>query len=156
MSDLWSVIPSITGKVELVYDGEQEGASSVAQSLIGKAIRTQFINYFPHPERVKKRKGENPFQPIINWFGEGKNVEILFDDDDSSYQAKLNAVKVLNEVVDAYVPDADEHIHYFLMEFVLHGLAEYSGISRQNVEVGLTFADLLGTMFSNDDDEESN
>src|SRR5690606_23454544 len=47
ISDLSSIISSITGKVELVYEGEQEGPGIVAQNLIGKAIRTQFIQYFP-------------------------------------------------------------------------------------------------------------
>jgi len=56
LSDFWGVIPAITGKVELVYEGEQEGAGIVAQNLIGKAIRTQFLQYFPNPEQEKKRK----------------------------------------------------------------------------------------------------
>ena len=40
IADLIGVIPAITGKVELVYEGEQEGAGLVAYNLIGKAIRT--------------------------------------------------------------------------------------------------------------------
>ena len=155
LSDVWAVIPSITGKVELVYEGEQEGPAVVAQSLIGRAIRTLFTEHFPHPERAKKRKAANPYQPVINWFGEGHTLEILFDEDDAAYQAKLDTVTGLGEIVDSFVPDADEHIRPFLMEFVLHGLAEYSTISRQSVETGLSFADLLGSMFSTDEEEEN-
>lgn len=155
LSDVWAVIPSITGKVELVYEGEQEGPAVVAQSLIGRAIRSLFTEHFPHPERAKKRKAANPYQPVINWFGEGHTLEILFDEDDAAYQAKLNTVTSLGEIVDSFVPDADEHIRPFLMEFVLHGLAEYSTISRQSVETGLSFADLLGSMFSTDEEEEN-
>src|SRR5580692_11707749 len=51
MSDLVGIIPSITGKIELVYEGEQEGPYQVAFNLLEKAIRTQFINYFPNPEQ---------------------------------------------------------------------------------------------------------
>ena len=47
VADFSGVIPAITGKVELVYEGEQEGPGIVARNLIGKAIRTQFIKYFP-------------------------------------------------------------------------------------------------------------
>ncbi|MBS1975408.1 MAG: sigma 54-interacting transcriptional regulator, partial [Bacteroidetes bacterium] len=75
MSDLIGIIPSITGKIELVYEGEQEGPYQVAFNLLEKAIRSQFINYFPNPEQLKKRKAsekeENPFRPITSWFDKG-------------------------------------------------------------------------------------
>src|SRR3972149_2016 len=50
LSDLYGVIPSITGKIELVYEGEQEGPAKVAQILIGKAFRSGFTQYFPTPD----------------------------------------------------------------------------------------------------------
>ena len=53
ISDFVGVIPAITGKVELVYEGEQEGPNIVAQNLVGKAIRTQFLNYFPDPDKFR-------------------------------------------------------------------------------------------------------
>src|SRR5687768_1926381 len=77
MSDLVGIIPSITGKVELVYEGEQEGPYQVAMNLVDKAIRTQFTQYFPNPDMVKKRvrpkteaepKEENPYRSITSWF----------------------------------------------------------------------------------------
>lgn len=43
MADFSGIVPAITGKVELVYEGEQEGPGIVANDLIGKAIRTQFL-----------------------------------------------------------------------------------------------------------------
>jgi len=74
ISDLSGVVPSITGKIELVYEGEQEGPFLVAIQLIGKAIRKQFTNYFPDPESFKKRKQANPYQKIIDWFGQDNLV----------------------------------------------------------------------------------
>src|SRR5947207_7754263 len=62
MSDLIGIIPSITGKVELVYEGEQEGPFQVAMNLVDKAIRTQFIQYFPNPEVLKKRKSADSYR----------------------------------------------------------------------------------------------
>ncbi len=56
MNDLVGIIPSITGKVELVYEGEQEGPYQVAMNLVDKAIRTQFVQYFPNPDQLKKRR----------------------------------------------------------------------------------------------------
>ena len=42
MSDFHGVISAINGKIELVYEGEQEGASEVAYHLISSAIKTLF------------------------------------------------------------------------------------------------------------------
>ena len=52
-SDLIGMIPSITGKMELVYEGEQEGTSFVAQHLISEATKTLFLHYFPKIEKLK-------------------------------------------------------------------------------------------------------
>jgi len=54
IGDFVGVIPSITGKVELVYEGEQEGPYSVAIALISKAIKTEFLNHFPNPDKLSK------------------------------------------------------------------------------------------------------
>ena len=50
ISDLTGIIPSITGKMELVYEGEQEGPYQVAYNLVEKSIRTMFAPYFPNPD----------------------------------------------------------------------------------------------------------
>src|SRR4249920_1694794 len=55
LSDLAGIIPSITGKIELVYEGEQEGPYQVAYNLLERAIRTQFVQYFPNPDTLKKK-----------------------------------------------------------------------------------------------------
>src|SRR5688572_17745454 len=54
ISDLVGIIPSITGKIELVYEGEQEGPYHVAFNLLEKATRTLFSQYFPNPDTLKK------------------------------------------------------------------------------------------------------
>src|SRR5437762_7743972 len=80
ISDLVGIIPSITGKIELVYEGEQEGPYQVAFNLLEKSIRTQFVQYFPNPDSLKKRKvkevtsEENPYKAITRWFDAGHNL----------------------------------------------------------------------------------
>src|SRR5436190_561583 len=71
ITDFVGVIPAITGKVELVYEGEQEGPGIVAQNLVGKAIRAQFVNYFPDPDKYRKQKEKSPYRKITAWFGDG-------------------------------------------------------------------------------------
>ncbi len=62
--DLTQLIPAITGKVELVFEGEQEGTLKVARHLVGTACRTVFDRRFPdvmregsEVERPRGRKG---------------------------------------------------------------------------------------------------
>ncbi|MEB3059484.1 hypothetical protein, partial [Parvimonas sp. D9] len=82
---LAGIIPAITGKIELVYEGEQEGPYQVALNLVDKAIRSQFIQYFPNPDQLKKKRSvgkksveekepENPYKSIIRWFDGGNHV----------------------------------------------------------------------------------
>lgn len=166
ISDFMGVIPAITGKIELVYEGEQEGPANVAHSLLGKAIRSMFIQYFPDPQSFKKTakkaegpKTNNPYQPVIDWFGKGNNLLIPVDAGEDLYRNSLYKVDGLYSVVKQYYPKADEVQAALLMEFLLHGLAEYSLISKKGVEAGgYNFSDILGGMlnmsFGNEEDSE--
>ena len=148
VSDLYGTVPSITGKVELVYEGEQEGAGIVAHNLVGKAIRTQFINYFPNPETTRKQKENNPYKLIIDWFGEENALDILNNFEDREYEQALMQVPGLKELIDKYHSGVDHNTKLFLMEFALHGLAEYSMLSKHQLTQGLQFKDLLSGMFT--------
>ena len=84
-------MPAITGKVELVYEGEQEGAVQVAQHLIGKAIQNGFDAMFPSPTG----DGEDIYQDILSWFAAGNSVTVLDGDTDEAYEAALQQVPSL-------------------------------------------------------------
>jgi magnesium chelatase subunit I len=166
IADFVGVVPAITGKVELVYEGEQEGPALVAQSLVGKAIRSQFINYFPDPEKFRKNKEKSPYKTITGWFGEGHTLDLLHDMPQSSFEKAIKTVPGLAELVNVYHKPADTGTKLFLMEFALHGLAEFSQLSRNPLTAGHQFKDLLSSMFTlpkgstageedEDDDEEA-
>jgi magnesium chelatase subunit I len=149
VADFWSAVPAITGKVELVYEGEQEGAHAVAQHLIGKMIRSLFLQYFPDPEKMKKMKDKkNPYKVITNWFGNGKTVDILQNMSYKEYQKTLFEVEGLNDLVEDYHANESYDLKLFLKEFALHGLAEYSMLSRNVLSNGLEFKDLLDSMLN--------
>jgi magnesium chelatase subunit I len=152
MSDLFGMVSAITGKVELVYEGEQEGSTSVAHHLIGKAIRTYFPQFFPDPELMKRRKEENPYEPVINWFNINE-FEMMNDLSNEEYEKQLSSIPGLEALVKRYHPNAEDKDKYLLMEFVLHGLAEFSLLSKNIMESGLNFKDLLNSVFSIDPDE---
>lgn len=157
VGDFWGIIPSITGKIELVYEGEQEGPFIVAQNLIGKAIRTLFVKYFPNPEEMKRKKQRNIYQPVIDWFGQGNDTNLYNDLSNNHYARTLSSIAGLIDIVEKYYPQLEASEKFFLMEFVLHGLAEYSLLGKAPIQSGFAFQDLLNSMFkmdSSDTDEE--
>jgi magnesium chelatase subunit I len=159
VGDLVGIIPALTGKVELVYEGEQEGPLIVAQNLIGQTLRQLFLDYFPNPEKLKKdKKATNPYQTITQWFGEGNTLDLFHDLSDQEYAAALHKVKGLPELITQYHSKESLPMQLFLMEFALHGLAEHSMLSKGTIDTGLQFKDLLSSMFKlpdfGEDDEE--
>ena len=151
MSDLVGIVPSITGKIELVYEGEQEGPYQVAFNLLEKSFRSQFINYFPNPEQLKKRKAgevkeDNPFKSITGWFDKGNQLNLFFNTKDDEKIQQLYKVDGLHALIKKYFKHANEKETALLMEFVLHGLASYSMISKKIVEGKIEFKDLIGSM----------
>ncbi len=148
ISDFVGVIPAITGKVELVYEGEQEGPGIVAQNLVGKALRAQFLNYFPDPDKFRKQKEKSPYKKVSNWFGDGNTIDLLNDASQTEYEKNLKSVPGLTDLVNEFHKSQDQQSKIFLMEFALHGLAEYSLISKHNLTAGLQFKDLLSGMFT--------
>ncbi len=154
ISDFVGVVPSITGKVELVYEGEQEGPIIVAQNLVGKAIRSQFVNYFPDPEKFRKLKERSPYRKITQWFSEGHTLDLLSEISSLEYEKQLRSVSGLLELVNEYQKNHDPATKLVLMEFALHGLAEYSLISKHRLERGLQFKDLISGMFNMEKGDE--
>ena len=152
VSDLVGIIPSITGKIELVYEGEQEGPYQVAYNLVEKAFRNLFGKYFPVPETKKKRgaqaQDDNPFRSIIAWFDKGNTVNMLFNTRDAEKVKQLQQVDGLQAMVKKLYPQGSEKEKALLMEFVLHGLASYSLISKKVLESRVEFADLMGSMIN--------
>lgn len=157
IADMTGVIPAITGKIELVYEGEQEGPANVSYRLIGQAVRALFTQYFPDPQSFKKtgreaqnRKNQNnPYQPVIDWFGKGNDLILLQDEQDSDYIQHLYQVDGLHAAVKQFYPNVDETQAALLMEFLLHGLSEFSLISKKGVEAGgYSFGDILGSMIN--------
>lgn len=152
ISDLTGIIPSITGKIELVYEGEQEGPYQVALNLVERSIRSQFIQYFPDPETFKKRKQgsakteENPYKAIINWFDAGNSLDLFLNLKDEAKVQSLYKVNGLHALIKKYYNNNNEKEVALLMELVLHGLSAYSMISKKVIDGKIQFKDLMGSM----------
>ncbi|HEX9980961.1 MAG TPA: AAA family ATPase [Flavobacterium sp.] len=148
LSDFMGIIPAITGKVELVYEGEQEGAAVVAEHLITSAITTLFTEYFPKIEKLEKQNEKSPYQEIIDWFFTGSGFELMDDATDAEYKKQLDAIIPLKQLLLKYQPNVSDEDQNFMKEFILWGLAENKKLSRDRIVEGYQFRDIYGSYIS--------
>jgi magnesium chelatase subunit I len=149
MSDFTGIIPAITGKIELVYEGEQEGAAVVAYNLIGEAVKRLFEEFFPKIGNLQKQDEESPYDDIISWFFNQKDgFELLDDLQDKEYKNLLNAIAPLDDLLGEYQPNLSKQDSYFVKEFVLWALAEYKQLSKHRFTEGTQFKDPYGSFIS--------
>ncbi|TKD66100.1 magnesium chelatase [Flavobacterium sp. ASW18X] len=144
LADFMGIIPAITGKIELVYEGEQEGAAFVAETLIEEAIKSIFPKYFPEISKLERKGEPTAYDDIISWFFDQDGFELIDGDSDKEYQQKLNAIVPLNDLAREYGDEIPAQDQYFLKEFLLWGLVAYKKLSKQRINKGLQFNDLYG------------
>ncbi len=150
LTDFWGTIPSMTGKVELVYEGEQEGPYSVALSLIGAAMKDLFLVIFPHPEKDSSGS-KDPYGTIKAFFSGGNAIDLQNDASDKAYLKALHKVAGLEKLVDSLKVPKEEKPFY--MELALHGLSEFELINKTIVDTQVHYEDPLSTMFGDFSDE---
>ncbi len=148
LSDFVGVIPAITGKIELVYEGEQEGAGGVASLLIDEAVKSTFSKYFPEIKKLQRKDEETPYDEIIHWFYEGEGFELEDEYTDQEYSRALNDITPLTQLIKEYQPDFEEKDINFLKEVLLWGLVAYKKLSKQRFSEGYQFKDLYGSYIS--------
>lgn len=148
ISDLYQIVPAINGKIELVYEGEQEGVANVASALIAKAIRTLAKEYFPTIEKRKGKQADTSFDDVIEWFA--TNQLILNESmTESNFKKELSKVKGLSKLVKNTANKElldDENV---ASEFVMHALGAYSLLGIEQLETGTMFSDLMGAYLGN-------
>jgi magnesium chelatase subunit I len=141
VSDFWGVIPALTGKMEMVYEGEQEGPHAVALNIIGAAIKTEFLKYFANPTKLKKGQERDPYGTIKAWFSAGNTVDILNSLSEKKYKEQLGDIVGLQKLLDA--ANIEEKDQYVFMEILLHGLAEFEVLSKEFIDSKWVFKDFL-------------
>jgi len=140
MTDFNAVISAINGKIELVYEGEQEGATEISRLLILESVRTFFVNYFPKIKKLNKSEELDPYSEVLDWF---KNKELFIDEnlDNKSYNDTFKTIKVLKKFVKNHIPKIDLKDENFMCEFLLWGLSSYKKVSITRTSRGLSFSD---------------
>lgn len=146
--DFMGIIPAITGKIELVYEGEQEGANQVAQILINEAIKSLFLEYFPKIEKLKKETDKDPYEEIVAWFFEQSAFELIDGMDEITFKAQLDKIPALDNLINKYFKEINESDRYFIKEFILWALSEYKKLSKYQLSNGLRFKDVYSGYIS--------
>ena len=148
VSDFLSVVPAVNGKLELVYEGEQEGSYIVVINLISKTIKSLFNEIFPVVnDKIKDKKNDSPYKSIQRWF-EKNQLNLKNDISNKDYYNLLHSVDGLKNIVKKNIKDLKSEELDFYMEFVLHGIAENSLISKKYTNTSIDFKDLISDIFS--------
>jgi magnesium chelatase subunit I len=148
MADFEAILPAITGKIELVYEGEQMGSENVAYHLIGSAVKTLFDHVYRPIKKLKKASAPDEFDAVVQWFIENSNFELRNGASDKEYAAQLNKITPMQRVIDEYAAEMDEKETVILMELLLWGLVEYKQLSKRKLDQGIAFNDeILGALY---------
>ncbi|MDT7855818.1 sigma 54-interacting transcriptional regulator [Rubrivirga sp. S365] len=158
-SDLESVEPAVTGKVELVYEGEQEGAQEVARALVGRAVAAIMKTYLPDP--AEKGSGESggraAYSEVLGWFSKGNAVDLDGDLPFADYAKALDRVDGLGKLVDAHTQPSSPAEKASVMELALEMLHQHSLVGKEVADDGASYADMMGSVLSGlgsyDDDD---
>jgi magnesium chelatase subunit I len=162
MMDIYQMVPALTGKMELVYEGEQEGAVQVAKHLIGKAVNQVFKTYFPDPQNKSSKSARALYGSILAWFAQGEELNLTEALADDAYIKEAQRVEGLQEAIDEILSGlsklADEDHESITKEaldqqwtsawidLVLEGLHQNSVLGKDHMHEKMVFTDLVGSV----------
>ncbi|HEY6065571.1 MAG TPA: AAA family ATPase [Thermoanaerobaculia bacterium] len=169
LCDLPACLPAITGKVEMVYEGEQQGAEVIAKKLIASAVKKLFDARFPAPDsgrpsqrrRVEeddtdelsmpRRARSTPppekihplYEPILEWFAAANKITLSDDTPFPEHLATLQTVPGLEKAVEErFAPASPEELAVG-MELVLEGLTQHLKLAREDLDSRVSYGEML-------------
>ena len=155
ITDLYHTVPALTGKMELVYEGEQEGAVNVAKHIIGKAVTAMFKAKLPNPRAEKSEQKPDVYKEILDWFAAGNSLELPDSLSDKEYKKALENVEGLKSFAESN-KNGDNKDLLPLMDFTIEALHQHSMLGKEDLDENRTYSDMLGSMLGgmgNLDDE---
>jgi magnesium chelatase subunit I len=131
VSDVYAAVPSITGKLELEYEGELQGGDTIARELIRRAAG----------KVMEERLGGADTNRIVAWFDQGGALKVSGDERTELCHKGFAVVPGLVELVTTVglSTKADVPRSVAACELILEGLAAQKRISRSE-ELGYTRA----------------
>lgn len=146
IADLYHMVTALTGKLELVYEGEQEGAVSVAKHIIGKSISKVFKNNFPDPQS-RSTEEKSTYKVITDWFSKGNEVSLSDTVSNKEYSDLLGEIEGLKHLVVSQKSELSEIDTLAHMDLVLEALHQSSMLSKQDLDDQILYSDMVGSMF---------
>lgn len=157
ITDFYHMVPALTGKLELVYEGEQEGAVNVAKHIIGKAINNTFKSVFPDPGMRLADEERGDYQDTLDWFAAGNSLDLPDLISDKEYRSRLDSVSGLSDVVKNFADNSSDDT-YALMDLVVEALHQNSKLGKDDLDDTRSYTDMIGSMLggmgSFEDDED--
>ncbi len=149
LSDFAGIIPAINGKIELVYEGEEQGADQISYDLINEGVKSIFVKYFPEIKKLQKQDEVSPYDEVVEWFLVNEN-EIFIGDEFTNveYEKVLNSVKPLDDLIDKYCNNQKKKDLLFFKELLLWGMSAFKKLDKNRMLDGLEFKDSIGTYFN--------
>ena len=164
--DLPATLAAMTGKIELAYEGEQEGPLKVGWHVLGEAIKALWKEKLPPVmlEDVEGRGGKRdertsaerrsaderdvgPWKDILGWFAKGNRLDLSDRSSTGDHEAALAAVPSLARICDELLkPPAAERVLW--QEFIVEGLFHGGALAREDSARGLAYSDLLATLMT--------
>ncbi|HEX7182571.1 MAG TPA: magnesium chelatase [Thermoanaerobaculia bacterium] len=144
LCDLQMLLPAITGKVEMVYEGEQQGAEVVARRLLGQAIKKVFDGRFPEIGKEVGSGGEDdrgPYARVVRWFAEGNMVTVSDEQSFADYETELFRVPSLKDLAARHGKTREERA--FAAEMVLEGLHQHLKLARNDMDSQVSYKEMV-------------
>ncbi len=144
LCDLHMLLPAITGKVEMVYEGEQQGPEVVARQIIGQAIRKVFDARHPEVGREVGSGGEDdtgPYAQIVAWFADDHTVTLSDEQPFAEYRTQLEQVPGLLQLTG--VPDTEPARQAREAEIILEGLHQHLKLTRDDLDSRISYKELV-------------
>ncbi len=147
VADLMAAAAAITGKIELVYEGEREGPAAVARALLGKAVKVVFDRSFPDP--YNEKGGAKVYEKIQKWFSAGNRITVSDQSSPQEYLKELARVPELETLAHGFVPGEDGEGRGAAMELILEGLHQASILSKEAHLREVRYGDAFDEMVKN-------
>jgi magnesium chelatase subunit I len=144
LCDLHMLLPAITGKVEMVYEGEQQGAEVVARRLLGQAVKKVFDERFPEVGKELGSGGEDdrgPYVRIVQWFADGNAVTLSDEQTFADYEAELGKVPGLKEMTSRMGRTPQERA--LAAEMILEGLHQHLKLARNDMDSQVSYKEMV-------------
>lgn len=142
--DLPMLLPALTGKLEMVYEGEQQGVEVVTRQIIGQAVQRVFDDHFPEVGREVGSGGEDddgPYAAVVRWFADGNSIELSDEQPFAEYAAELAKVPGLMELAEAHGDSPEARA--LAAEIILEGLHQHLKLAREDVDSRVTYQEVV-------------